>query len=178
MTAYDWLLIFLGVGLAISFVFQGLIRALFSLFALWSATLLAAVLYQETAFRLQAVTGPNVALARGLVFDGLLVVFLIVGYVLTRIAFPVTKLPKLGFLDNVLGLAVGAVIGLLLVALLLNSMGVMVMERWETNDQGWASLRAAFTGSGIRAITSQALAAYSWAFAPFFRGLPPVLLPR
>jgi len=178
MTAYDWLLIFFGAGLAISFIFQGLVRALFSLFALWSATLLAAVLYQETAFRLQAITGPNVSLARGLVFDGLLLIFLIAGYVLTRLAFPVTKLPKLGFLDNLLGLAVGAVIAVLLVSLLLNSMGVMVMERWVTNDRGWATLRASFAGSGIRAVTSRALAIYSWGFVPFFKGLPPVLLPR
>lgn len=178
MTAYDWLLIFFGAGLAIFFIFQGLVRALFSFFALWSATLLAAVLYQETTFRLQAITGPNVSLARGLVFDGLLLIFLIAGYVLTRLAFPVTKLPKLGFLDNVLGLIVGAVIALLLVSLLLNSMGVMVMERWVTNDRGWATLRASFVGSGIRGITSQALAIYSWGFVPFFKGLPPVLLPR
>lgn len=178
MTSYDWLLIFLGAGLVVIFAFQGLVRALFSLFALWSATLLAAVLYQETAFRLQAVTGPNVSLARGMVFDVLLVIFLIAGYVLTRLAFPVTKLPKLGLLDNLLGFAVGAVIGLLLVALLVNSMGVMVMERWETNDDGWAVLRASFLGSGIRATTSRALAVYSWVFVPFFRGLPPVLLPR
>ncbi|MCU0521030.1 MAG: CvpA family protein [Anaerolineae bacterium] len=178
MTAYDWLLIFFGAGLAISFVFQGLLRALFSLFALWSATLAAAALYQETAFRLQSVTGPNESLAYGLVFDALLMIFLIAGYVLTRLAFPVTKLPKLGFLDNTLGFVVGVVIALLLVALLLNSMGVMVMERWETNDRGWASLRASYTASGIRAITSRALSIYAWAFVPFFRGLPPVLLPR
>ena len=178
MTSYDWLLIFLGAGLVVVFAFQGVVRALFSLFALWSATLASGALYQEAAFRLQAITGPNVTLGRGVVFDALLVIFLVAGYVLTRVAFPITKLPKLSILDNLLGLLVGVVIGVLFVSLLLNSMGVMVIERWITNDQGWANLRAAFLGSGIRPTTSQALSIYSWAFVPFFPGLPPVLLPQ
>ena len=178
MTSYDWLLIFLGIGLLVLFIFDRTIRTLFTLMALWIATLASAAVYRVAAFRLQAVTGPNVELARGVVFDVLLVIFLVVFYILTRVAFPVTKLPKLGLLDNLLGLLVGVVVAVVLVSLLVNSMGVMVMERWVTHEQGWANLRAAFLGSGLRPYTTRVLGAYDWLFVPFFQGLPPVLYPQ
>ncbi len=178
MTAYDWLLIFLGIGLVVLFTFDRTVRTLFTLIALWIATLASAVAYRPAAFRLQAITGPNVQLARGVVFDVLLVIFLVVFYILTRIAFPVTKLPKLGLLDYLLGLLIGVVVAVILVSLLVNSMGVMVRERWVTNEQGWANLSAAFQNSGLRPYTTRVLASYDWVFVPFFNGLPPVLYPQ
>lgn len=178
MTPYDWLLIFVGFGLIVLFTFERMVRALFSLVALWSATLLAAVLYREVTFRVQVIAGRNPILARGIVFDILLVVFLVAGYVVIRLAFPVTKLPRLGILDNVMGLALGVLIAVIFVSLLVNSMGVMVIDRWEVNEEGWAALRTATLRSQLRPYTSQVLAAYSWAFVPFFRGLPPVLIPQ
>ena len=178
MTSYDWLLIFLGAGLIVIFTLERLVRGLFALFAVWSATLAAAVLYREVSFRIQAITGPNTTLNHGLVFVTLLLVVFVVGYVLTRLAFPVTKLPKIGILDHLMGFLLGVIVVVLLVSLLINSMGVMVMERWTTNDEGWLSLRASYLGSGLRPFTSRVLAIYAWAFVPFFRGLPPVLLPQ
>jgi uncharacterized membrane protein required for colicin V production len=178
MTQYDWLLVFLGVGMVIFFTYQRMARALFALALAWMATLGAAALYPEAAYRIQAVASENPTLIRGLMFDGLLLIFFVVGYILLKIAFPVTKIPKLGILDYLMGLLLGIVITVILVTLLLNSMGVMVREQWETNPQGWSSLRTTYGRSQLRPYTSQVLAAYQWFFYPFFSGLPPVLVPQ
>lgn len=175
MTSIDWLLIFLGVGVVVFLAVAGLMRALFTAIALWAVTLLSAATYTDVAFRVQAIGGANLSLFRGIVFDTMLMILLVVGYILLYIAFPDTKLPKLGFLDNLLGMVVGVVIAVVLVSLLQNSMGAMVAERWVTNETGWASLRAQYLGSGLRPYTSSVVGAYGWLFALFFRGLPPVL---
>ncbi|MGC9348268.1 MAG: CvpA family protein [Anaerolineae bacterium] len=178
MTQYDWLLVFLGIGMVIFFTYQRMARALFSLALVWLATLGAAVLYPQAAYRIQAVASKNPTLVRGLMFDGLFLVFFVAGYVLLKLSFPVTKIPKLGVLDYLMGLLLGIVITVIVVTLLLNSMGVMVREQWETNPQGWSSLRATFYRSQLRPYTSQVLAAYQWVFYPFFGNLPPVLVPQ
>jgi len=178
MTSIDWLLIFLGVGVVVFFAVAGLMRALFTAIALWAVTLLSAATYTDVAFRVQAIGGANLSLFRGIVFDTMLVVLLVVGYIVVRVAFPDTKLPKLGFLDNLLGMVIGVVIAVVLVSLLLNSLGAMVAERWVTNETGWASLRAQYLGSGLLPYTSSVLSAYGWLFALFFHGLPPVLFPQ
>jgi len=175
MTSIDWLLIFLGAGVVVFLAVAGLMRALFTAIALWAVTLLSAATYTDVAFRVQAIGGANLSLFRGIVFDTMLMILLVVGYILLYIAFPDTKLPKLGFLDNLLGMVVGVVIAVVLVSLLQNSMGAMVAERWVTNETGWASLRAQYLGSGLRPYTSSVVGAYGWLFALFFRGLPPVL---
>jgi len=175
MTSIDWLLIFLGAGVVVFLAVAGLMRALFTAIALWAVTLLSAATYTDVAFRVQAIGGANLSLFRGIVFDTMLMILLVVGYILVYIAFPDTKLPKLGFLDNLLGMVVGVVIAVVLVSLLQNSMGAMVAERWVTNETGWASLRAQYLGSGLRPYTSSVVGAYGWLFALFFRGLPPVL---
>ncbi len=178
MTSSDWLLIFLGVGVVVFFAVAGLMRAFFTAITLWAVTLLSAATYTDVAFRVQAIGGENLSLFHGIVCDVMLVIFLVVGYILVYIAFPDTKLLKLGLLDNLLGMIVGVVIAAVLVSLLLNSMGAMVAERWVTNETGWASLRAQYFSSGLRPYTSSVLGAYGWLFALFFRGLPPVLFPQ
>jgi hypothetical protein len=139
---------------------------------------MSAVIYRQAAYRVQALAGDNPVLVRGIMFDLLLVIFVVVGYILIKASFPVTNLPKLGILDNVMGLVLGAIVAIILIALINNSMGVMVIDRWETNDDGWANLRMTYLRSGLRPITSPFLSAYSWLFYPFFRELPPVLIPQ
>lgn len=178
MTPYDWLLIFLGGGLLVLFAVDGLLRGLFSAVVLWSATLVSAAVYGEVAFRVQAIGGSNPVLTRGVVFDILFVIFLIAGYLLIRLAFPITKLPSLGILDNLMGLLLGVVLAAVLISLLVNSMGVMTLERWPVNEEGWTALRTAYVRSGLRPVTTRVVAVYSWLFVPFFRGLPPVLVPQ
>ena len=178
MTSVDWLLIFLGIVLVVFMTFARFVRGVFSLVALWAATLLSAVLYEDVAFRLQALSGDNPVLFRGIVFDALLVIFFVVGVILTKIAFPVTDLPKLGFLDNLGGLILGVIVAVVLVSLINNSFGVMVIETWENERTGWVRLRTIYFASQLRPYTLTVLSLYRWLFAPFFRGLPPVLYPQ
>lgn len=178
MTQYDWLLIFLGGFIVVFLTIQRMARALFTLAITWAATLMSAVLYREAAYRIQAVAGKNPPLVRGIMFDVLLVIFVVVGFILIKVAFPVTKLPKLGILDHIMGAVLGAIVAIVIVALITNSMGVMVMDRWEANEEGWAKLRTTYMRSGLRPITSPFLSAYSYLFYPFFRTLPPALTPK
>jgi hypothetical protein len=178
MTSIDWLLIFLGVGIVVLMTFARLMRGVFTLVALWAASLLSGVLYPEVAFRLQVLSGDNPVLFRGIVFDALLVIFVVVGFILTRVAFPVTRLPKLGVLDNFGGLLMGIVIAIVLISLLNNSFGVMVIEQWENDQAGWARLRTVYLASNLRVYTTSVLRIYGWLFAPFFGGLPPALYPQ
>jgi len=175
VTPYDWLFVFVGVAVVVLFTFSRLVRALLGLVELWMATLLSGLLYKALAFRLQALTGRNPVLGRGLIFDILLLVFLVAGYISTRIA---SKLPALGVLDNLLALLVGVVIAVLLLALLVNSLGVMTSERWSANPTGWGRLRAVFVTSRIRQWTAPMLRLYAWSFVPFFQGIPPALAPQ
>jgi uncharacterized membrane protein required for colicin V production len=178
MTAYDWLIIFVGVALIVLFTFERMLRALFGLAILWAATLMSAVAYREVAYRLQALTGPNRVLARGVFFAILLILFFAVGHILVRLAFPVTKLPKLGVLDTIMGFVLGCVIAAIFVSLLVNSLGVMVLEQWTSDLNGWALLRYHYLNSGLRPYTGPVLASYSMLFPVFFQTLPPVLIPQ
>ncbi len=178
MTAYDWLIIFIGVGLIVLFTFEGMLRALFGLVILWSATLMSALAYVEVAYRLQAITGPNRVLARGIVFDILLVLIFVAGYVVVRVTFPVTKLPRLGALDTIMGTLLGCIIAVVFMSLLVNSLGVMVVDHWTSDPNGWAMMRFTYLRSGLRPYTSRVLSGYSLLFPVFFQGLPPVLVPQ
>jgi hypothetical protein len=178
LTSIDWLLIFLGLSVVVVLTFSRLVRAVFTLMTLWSATLLSAVLYREVAFRLQVLSGGNPILFRGIIFDVLLVVALVIGFILTRVAYPVTALPKLGFLDYLGGLVIGLIVAAILVALVSNSFGVMVIEQWEDDLTGWVRLRTHYLASQVRPYASIVLNTYRWLFVPFFRGLPPVLYPQ
>jgi hypothetical protein len=178
LTSIDWLLIFFGVGIVVALTFARLVRAVFILITLWAATLLSAVLYREVAFRLQVLSGDNLILFRGIIFDILLIVSLVVGFIATRIAYPVTNLPKIGFLDYVGGLLIGLIVAAILVALLSNSLGVMTIEQWEEDANAWLRLRTRYLASQVRPYANVVLGAYRWLFVPFFRGLPPVLYPQ
>jgi uncharacterized membrane protein required for colicin V production len=178
MTAYDWLIIFVGVGLIVFFTFERALRALFGLVVLWAATLLSAVTYREAAYRLQALTGPNRVMWRGILFAIFLVLAFGIGHIVVRLAFPVTKLPKLGALDHVIGFLLGCLIAVIFMSLLVNSIGAMVVEHWISDPNGWVALRTSFLNSGLRPYTSPVLAGYSTLFPMFFQGMPPVLIPQ
>ncbi|MDF1515042.1 MAG: hypothetical protein P1S60_14620 [Anaerolineae bacterium] len=73
---------------------------------------------------------------------------------------------------------VGIIVAGLLVALLANSIGVMVLTQWEDNVQGWAHLQWKFRQSGLRLYSQRVMSSFVWSFVPFFPGLPPVLMPQ
>ena len=176
MTEYDWLLIFFGAGLAVFLTSQRLARALFALALIWLSTFASAQLYREAAFRVQAVAGNNTVLVEALLFDLLLILFFVAGYILLVIAFPITNLPSIGALDYIVAFLVAIVVAVLFIALISNSLGVMVGEQWADNTQGWVSMQWRVTRSGLRPYTQRVMSVYGWVFAPFFQGLPPVLV--
>ncbi len=176
MTEYDWLLILFGAGLVVFLTSQGLARALLSLLLVWLATFAGALLYREAAFRTQAVTGTNLILVEGLMFDFLLLLFFLIGFLLLKAAFPVTRLPNIGALDYIVAFFVAIIVVFIIIALLANSLGVMIREQWPGNSQGWVSLQWRFSRSGLLQYSRALIPYYGWTFSPFFPGLPPVLV--
>jgi hypothetical protein len=176
MGPLDLLIIFVGIGLVVFLAYQKMARALFALGVLWAATMLSGLLYEEAAFRVKAVAGPNTSLTEGIMFVVLLVIFFAVGYILMVLSFPETRLPKIGFLDGLMGLLLGVIVAGIMVTLLHNAIGVMVSERW-SDASAWSSMRNDFMTSPLRLFTRGLLSLYRWLFVPFFRTLPPALTP-
>jgi uncharacterized membrane protein required for colicin V production len=178
MTEYDWLLIFSGAGLAVFLASQRLVRSLFALALIWLSAFTSAQLYKEAAFRAQAITGDNLILVEGVMFDFFLILFFVAGYILLKVAFPVTKLPNIGALDVIVGFMVGLIVAAIFVALISNSLGVMVSDQWPNNTNGWVSLQWRVSRSGLRPFSQRIVNIVGITFSPFFRGLPPVLVPQ
>jgi hypothetical protein len=176
MTEYDWLLIFSGAGLVVFLTTQRLVRSLFALALVYLATFASALLYREAAFRAQAITGTNLIFVEGVMFDILLILFFVAGYILLKVAFPVTKLPNIGVLDFLVAFLVGIIVAVLIVALISNSLGVMVREQWPTNTQGWVALQWRVSRSALRPLAQRVMSVYGWGYVPFFPGLPPALI--
>ncbi|MBN2394241.1 MAG: CvpA family protein [Anaerolineae bacterium] len=176
MGPLDLLIIFVAIGVVAFLTYQRMARALFSLAVLWAATMLSGVLYEEAAYRFKAVTGANPSLAEGAFFMGLFILFFVLGYVMICVSFPVTKLPKLGFLDYVMGFLLGLVVAVVIVALLHNAIGVMVSERWPDYN-AWVQMRNDFYASPLVPFSRAVLSIYGWLFTPFLGPLPPALNP-
>lgn len=176
MGPLDLLIIFLAVIVVAFLTYQRMAKALFSLAVLWAATMLSAFLYEEAAYRIKAVTGPDRSLTEGALFMGLFILFFIVGYVIIHVSFPVTKLPKLGILDFVMGFLLSLIIAAVIVAVLHNGIGVMVRDRW-TDQAAWVRMRNDFYASPLRPFSRSVLGLYQWLFTPFLRPLPPALTP-
>ncbi len=177
MGPIDLLLIFVAIGVVAFLTYQRMARALFMLAITWAATMFSALLYKEGAYRIQAVTGPDTTATEGTVFIVLFLLFLILGYVVISVSFPVTRLPKIGFLDYVMGFLLGIIVAVLIVTMIENAIGVMVSKQW-TNPAAWANLRRNFLRSPLRLFTRDILTIYRWLFVPFFRTLPPILIPQ
>ncbi|MGC9394631.1 MAG: CvpA family protein [Anaerolineae bacterium] len=176
MGLLDLLIIFVAVGVVAFLTYQRMLRVLFSLAVLWTATLLSALLYEEAAYRFKAITGSNPSLAEGAFFIGLFLLFFVIGYVVIYLSFPVTKLPKLGFLDYVLGFFLSLIVAAVIAALLHNAVGVMVSGRWP-DHVAWVKMRNNFYASQLLPFSRTVLSLYRWLFVPFLRPLPPALTP-
>ena len=177
MNPIDMLLIMVGIGIVFFLAYQRMARALFALGVLWAVSLICGLLYEEAAYRVQAVAGSNVPLTEGIMFILLLVIFFVVGYVLVHVSFPETRLPKIGSLDVLMGLLLGIVVATIFVALLQNALGVMVRERW-VDARSWNTWHSYFVRSSLRPISRTILTLWRQLLAPFFPGLPPALTPQ
>ncbi len=177
MGPVDLLILLVAAGVVFFLTYARMAKALFSLAVLWAATMFSLLLYKEAAYRIKAIAGPNRSLTEGIMFIALFVLFFVIGYVAIHSAFPVTKLPKLGILDYLLGLLLGLIVAAVMVALFHSALGVMVSERW-TDPRSWSTWRNNYLASPLRPFSIGLLSFYRWLFAPFFRALPPILTPQ
>jgi uncharacterized membrane protein required for colicin V production len=176
MGPLDLLILFMAVGVVAFLTYQRMVRALFSLAILWAATMLSAFLYEEAAYRIKAIAGPDKSLVEGAMFIGLFILFFIIGYVIIHVSFPVTNLPKIGILDTVMGFLLGLVVAAVIVAVLHNAIGIMVKERW-VDQTAWVRMRNNFYASPLQPFSRTVMSIYGRLFTPFLRPLPSALKP-
>lgn len=187
MTGLDFFLILIAVGIVILFASDGMLRALFMLFGFYIVTLAAGLLVVMTnvlsRVAISAVLAlggsmPNMLTVQSYIFLLLTAVFLVVFYAFMRILFPDMSMPKLGVMDNLLGALVGLVIALLFIALLYNTIGVLVGI--PGHSAMWRSMRVAHYYSILRPYLNRVLYAYQRLLFPlrYMGGYPPFFVPQ
>lgn len=158
MTVLDGLLILLGLIVIILCTMDGFLRAvvtLVSFYLIVTATgllTLATDVLHGIARSLAGVVGgqvPSMLMTQTVIFVALTVPLFIGAYLIGKVLFRETTLPKLQALDNILGAIVGVVLALIIMALIYNTWGVAISVRWQ-NVQAWHSMRLAYYGSLLR----------------------------
>lgn len=188
MTTLDGFLILLGATIVLLCAMEGLIRTLILLLSFYLVTTAAGLLTLATeairgiAIALTRATGaggvPNMVMAQTVAFVGLGIPLFVGAYLLSRMTFPDTTIPKIQWLDNVLGLLVGIVLALVIMAVTYNTWGVAVSMRWE-NVHLWQNMQAAYVGSGLQPLMHQVLLAYKpFLFLFAMTEYPPFFIPR
>ncbi len=176
MSPLDILLIMLGLFVVALCLYVRFVRALFLLVGAYTATLMGVFLYQLAAFRLQAI-GNGEMWFEGTMFLLIFFVILLAFFLISRAAYPDTTLPKLGFLDYLLGALVGILVAGVVITIIYQGLGVMVSEYWEPYST-FASMSALYGGLHLAPLLRTFLSLYGYLFYPFFFsiGFPPVLI--
>lgn len=169
MGPFDMLLISIAVGLIAISLYQRVIRTVIMLLGAYIGTLVSVLLYQEAAFRLKAV-GDGKAWFEGAMFLLLFFVIFLVFYLVSRAAYPDTTLPKLGFLDHLLGGAVGVLVAGIVMVVIYNGLGLMVARHWEPYP-AYVNLINLRGGIRLGGMLRQIVQLYAYAFYPFFFGM-------
>lgn len=177
MGPLDMLLLLIAVGCIVLLLIQRFIRALITLIGAYIGTLISALLYQDVAFRLKAI-GHGAAWFEGAMFLALFFLIFIIFYFASRAAYPDTSLPKLGFLDNLLGGVLGVAVAAILMIVIYNGLGVMVAKNWEPYP-AYVTVVNLRGGIQLGGLIRQLTQLYALAFYPFFYGVgfPRVLQP-
>ncbi len=187
MTILDGFLILIGVFIIILCTMEGLLRALIGLVGFYIAVTAAGMVTLATdalhdiAISLSRAVGlgvPSITITETIVFLGLAVPLSVGIYLLSKLLFPDTTLPKLHALDNILGLLIGVILATLIMAVLYNTWGVMVSVRWN-NLQLWYNMRYAYLGAFLRPYLHQILVYYRPVFFLFaLLRYPPFFAPQ
>lgn len=177
MGPFDLLLLLIAVMCVAISLYQRLVRTVIMLSGAYVGTLISVLLYQDVAFRLKAL-GQEKAWFEGVVFMVLFFIFFLVFYLISRAAYPDTSLPKLGFLDHLLGGLVGLPVAAILLVIIYNGLGVMTSRYWEPFTT-YASLINLRNGIQLGGLIRQIVQLYAYAFYPFFigTGFPRALQP-
>lgn len=182
----DILLILVIVIVIALTAMEGLVRSAFMLFAFYLLTILVGMLI--AGLNLAQALGDAVISAlgngprtptfyQGIMFIGVLLVGWFITVVMTRMALQDAKIQMLGWGDNVLGTLVGVILALALAAVVCNSWGVIVADRWQP-DRTWLAMRLAFEGSALRPFMMRILLIYRRALFPFASGYPIFFTPQ
>jgi len=157
----DILLVLIFLIICALAVLAGLIRQLFSLLALYLATIAAGLLYPSAAVFVSAIGGKTPTLTQFIVFWILFIGVTAALEILLRKGFPDTRLPALSFLDNLLGLLPGAVCGLIVVGLLVATLGYAPQQTWGRALEGLRITTAyVWEHTALRPLLNQFLTLY------------------
>ncbi|MBN1248064.1 MAG: CvpA family protein [Anaerolineae bacterium] len=187
MMLLDILLVLLIVVIIALTAMEGLVRSAFMLFSFYLLTILVGMLIAGLNLA-QALadavisslgTGPTTpSFYQGIMFIGVLIVAWIITVVMIRMGLRDTSIQMLGWGDNVLGTLLGFVLALALAAVVCNSWGVIVADRWQP-DRIWLPMRVAFESSAVRPFMMRVLLVYRRALFPFAgTGYPVFFIPQ
>lgn len=176
MNALDILLGLVILALAALGAVRKTVRQVLSLGICYLATIAAGVLYPHGALFLTAIGGRTPTLTQFIVFWILFIGATAALEISLKKGFPDTSLPSLGVLDNLLGLALGGIWGILVAGLLLATMAYAPQETWGAALAPMrATLAAASSEAALRPLLAQALGLYLRAHALWFPTPPPIL---
>ncbi|MEA3309711.1 MAG: CvpA family protein [Chloroflexota bacterium] len=176
MSNFDIILILVGSVMVALAGYRRLIGSLFLLVGAYVASLSAALLYQQAAYGLEAI-GKGAHWFEGVVFIAIYFLIFAIFFIISLLAYADTSLPKLHFLDPLLGAAVGVALAAISMSMLWIGFNFMVSEYWEPYAS-YANLQIFHAGARLGPLMRQVFAFYLNLLSPFFlgSGLPPVFL--
>ena len=167
MTVLDGFLILIGITIVLLCTMEGLLRSFIMLLSFYFIITGAGMVTLGTealrgiAVALSRATGgsgaPNMIVTQTVAFVGLAIPLFIGAYILSKMVFPETTIPKLKWLDNVLGLLLGVVLALVVMAVIYGTWGTAVSVQWH-NRQTWANMRFIYAHARLRPVMGQVLA--------------------
>lgn len=177
LTVMDVLLGLIVLALAATGAVRKTVRQAFSLGICYLATLVAGILYPHGALFLSAIGGKTPTLTQFIVFWILFIATTVALEVALKKGFPDTSIPSLGILDNLLGLVLGGIWGVLIAGLLLATMAYAPLETWGTALSPVRAAFAALSGeAATRPLLTRVLRLYLRAHTLWFPAPPPILV--
>ena len=167
MTILDGFLLLIGMTIVLLCTMEGFLRSFIMLLAFYFIVSGAGIVTLATnalygiAVALSQVAGgngtPSIIITQSIAFAGLFFPLFILAYVLSKMTFPETALPKLKWMDNILGLLTGIILALVVMAVIYGTWGAAVSVQWR-NRQLWNNMRFIYTYARLRPVMGQALA--------------------
>ena len=183
----DIFLLLVAVGVIALASAEGVVRAFFLLLSFYMLCVVIGMMitgFDVVTSLTDAIVGSigegaiNRKLYQVTIFLGLLIPLTVLAYVLSHITFEDTELTKLQWGDNILGTVVGALAAILIMAILCNTWGVLVSERWQP-QRTWQRLRYEYQTSILRPWLNRVLVRYrSFVFPYQVRRYPVFFVPQ
>lgn len=183
----DILLMLIIVGLVVFCASEGLVRSATALLGFYILCIVVGMLV--VALNLAQLLGDVVISSlgdaprtpvfyQGLIFVAILIPAWLVVVVIICVSLEDVSIKILSWGDNVLGTLVGVVLALVVAAVICNSWGVFVSQRWQP-DRVWLPMRVAFESSALKPFMMNVLLAYRKALFPFAgSGYPVFFVPQ